>query len=97
MDREQAWALAEFMQFRVSDAFEDAMESGEERQRRAAVLKMLNWKQFDDFLEKFKVEMSASDGKSWAGVRSSFGTEEGSDGQRGHNKLYWRFVWYGTE
>lgn len=81
MDREQAWALAEFMQFRVSDAFEDAMESGEERQRRAAVLKMLNWKQFDDFLEKFKVEMSARDGKSWAGVRSSFGTKEGSDGQ----------------
>ncbi|PVH85600.1 hypothetical protein DL98DRAFT_651003 [Cadophora sp. DSE1049] len=81
LDREQAWALAEFMQFRVSDAFEDAMESGEERQRRAAVLKMLNWKQFDDFLEKFKVEMAASDGNSWAGVRSPFGTKEGSNGQ----------------
>ncbi|KAG4438114.1 hypothetical protein IFR05_006394 [Cadophora sp. M221] len=80
LSREQAWAMAEFMQFKVSDSFEDAMESGEERQRRAAVLKMLNWKQFDGFLEKFKVEMTTADGKSWARVRSPFGTKEDHNG-----------------
>ncbi|KAL5319640.1 hypothetical protein ACEPPN_012696 [Leptodophora sp. 'Broadleaf-Isolate-01'] len=80
LSREQAWAIAEFMQFKVSDSFEDAMESGDERQRRAAVLKMLNWKQFDDFLEKFKVEMMTADGKSWARVRSPFGTKEDHNG-----------------
>jgi hypothetical protein len=81
ISREQAWALAEYMQFRVSDSFEAAMESGEEKQRRAAVLKMLNWKRFDTWLEHFKVEMTAADYKSWKDVRSPFGTKVGYNGQ----------------
>lgn len=80
LSREQAWALAEFMQFRVSDSFETAMESGEVKDRRAAVFKMLNWTRFDNFLESFKVEMTSGDGKSWANVRSPFGTKEGANG-----------------
>ncbi|KAI9050950.1 hypothetical protein LZ554_005061 [Drepanopeziza brunnea f. sp. 'monogermtubi'] len=70
----QARALAEYMQHRVSDSFEEAMESGEQKQRRSQVLKMLNWTAFDSFLDGFKAEMSAAEGKSWAGVRSPFGT-----------------------
>ncbi|KAH7321625.1 hypothetical protein BKA65DRAFT_85390 [Rhexocercosporidium sp. MPI-PUGE-AT-0058] len=79
LSREQAWTLAEFMQFEVSDSFEDAMESDEEGQRRAAVLKMLNWKKFDDFLEKFKVEMTSSNGRCWDSVKSPFGMMEGCE------------------
>lgn len=75
ISREQVWALAEYMQFRVSDSFEDAMQSGEERQMRAAVLKMLNWKRFETWLENFKVEMTAADYKSWTDVKSPFGRE----------------------
>lgn len=76
LSREQGWALAEYMQFRVSDSFEAAMESGDAKMRRAANLKMLNWKKFDTWLEGFKDEMTAADGKSWSGVRSPFGTRE---------------------
>jgi hypothetical protein len=81
LSREQGWALAEYMQFQVSDSLEAAMESGDERQRRAAVLKMLNWKRFDTWLENFKVEMTTADRNSWSDVRSPFGTKEGSRGQ----------------
>lgn len=75
ISREQAWALAEYMQFRVSDAFEGAMESGEEQQRRAAVLKMLNWKRFETWLENFRVEMTGADYKPWTDVKSPFGAK----------------------
>jgi len=77
ISREQAWALAEYMQFRVSDVFEAAMESGDTKKRREAVVEMLNWSRFDQFLKNFKVEMTAADHKSWKDVKSPFGITEG--------------------
>jgi hypothetical protein len=82
LSREQAWAIAEFMQFRVSDVFGEILENGGGvKEKRAAVLKMLNWKMFESFLDNFRVEMMGADGKSWKDVRSPFGTREGSDGK----------------
>ncbi|KAL2068295.1 hypothetical protein VTL71DRAFT_16393 [Oculimacula yallundae] len=81
LSRTQAWALAEFMQHEVSDAFEDAMEEGEEKERRAKVLELLNWKRFDEFLVKFVPDMMDVDGMGWQGCKSPFGTRENSQGQ----------------
>ncbi|KAF4610345.1 hypothetical protein G7Y89_g15775 [Cudoniella acicularis] len=81
LSREQAWALAEYMQFRVADALGDTNDPGDVRQRRATILKILNWKCFDAFLENFKVEMTDADGKDWSNVRSPFGTRENHRGE----------------
>ena len=67
-------------EFKVSDSLEEALYSGEVKQRRAIITKFMNWKRFDYFLEKFKVEMTGADGKSWANVRSPFGTRDASNG-----------------
>ena len=75
LSREQAWALAEYMQFQVSDYL--ALKSGDVQQRRDALLRMLNWKRFDTWLEIFKLKMMDADRKSWSNVRSPFGTREG--------------------
>lgn len=75
LSREHAWALAEFMQ-RLPDSFKEAKDSGDERRRRAAISKMLNWKQFNNFLAKFQTERTKADGLSWAHVRSPCGTKE---------------------
>ena len=80
LSREQAWAIAEYIQFKLSDLLEEALYSGEVKQRRAIITKFVNWKRFDYFLEKFKVEMTGADGKSWANVRSPFGTGDASNG-----------------
>lgn len=56
----QAWAIAEYMQFWVADAFEDAIESEKVKDRRAAVKRMLTWKIFHSFLATFKQEMTAT-------------------------------------
>lgn len=79
ISRNQGWTLAEYMQFRISDSFERAMESGEPKDRRAAIEKMLNWSRFENFLENFLVEMASADSTSWKDVTSPFGTMEGSD------------------
>jgi hypothetical protein len=53
--REQAWALTEYLQFKVSDDFGAAMKSRDTKERRQLVIKMLNWSRFDQFLKNFKV------------------------------------------
>jgi hypothetical protein len=71
---EQGWALAKFMQSRVSLALQKTPDARNILQRRATVLKMVNWTQFDTFLEKSKVEMAPSSNK-WLQVRSPLGLE----------------------
>ncbi|CZT52231.1 uncharacterized protein RSE6_13509 [Rhynchosporium secalis] len=59
----------------LSDASEDAMESGEEKQMRAAVLRTWTGKRFEEFRVKFGPNMMDMDGMSWNLSRSPFGYE----------------------
>lgn len=73
--REQIWALTEYCQFRVSDNFEAAMESGDSRVRKAAVAKHLNQQRFEAFLEGFRGEMITADPaykEAWRDMKSLF-------------------------
>jgi len=78
LSREQAWALAEYMQYPVMEAFTEMEEVIPEQQRRTIVLKTLNWGAFETWLEEFKKKMTTTYGELWAGVTSPFGTKEHS-------------------
>jgi hypothetical protein len=82
LSREQAWALTEYMQSAVTDAFAELEDNISEQRRRAVVLKTLNWAAFETWLEGFKKKMAATNGESWAGVSSPFETKQSFPGSR---------------
>lgn len=71
----QVWALSEYMQS-VSGNFVGLAGPDNAKKRREVVTKLLNWKAFDSYLEKFMVEKMIAGGKSWANVSSPLGAKQ---------------------